>query len=149
MKLHWNAFAVSLVLAALAAIPVWAQRRGHHRVHMGAECHRYDAAAEVTLKGTVDEVKEVECDTCGMTGTHLMLKTAADSMEVMLGPTAFLKERGITLAQGDEIEVTGAKIKTDGKQELLAREVKKGNETFTLRDRNGRPMWAGKRARRR
>ena len=112
--------------------------------------HHYDASAEVTLKGTVAEVKDVECEICDSAmGTHLVLKTEAESMEVILGPTAFLKKHDCAVAKGDEIEVIGAKIKMDGQDELLAREVKKSEKTLTLRDKMGRPMWAGRGGRRR
>jgi hypothetical protein len=108
--------------------------------------HHYDASAEVTLKGAVTEVKEMDCDICGhQMGTHLVLKTEAESMEVMLGPASFLKKQDFAIAKGDEVEVIGAKIKMGGQDQLLAREVKKGDKTLTLRDKMGRPMWAGMR----
>jgi hypothetical protein len=112
--------------------------------------HHYDPSTEVTLQGIVTEVKEVECDTCGSgMGTHLVLKTGSESLEVMLGPTAFLNKHDFTFAKGEQIEVTGAKSKIDGQDALLAREVKKGEKTLALRDKTGRPMWAGRRGPRR
>ena len=135
MKVRIGRLAVILALAALA-MPAWAQRR-HYPMS------RYDASAEVTLKGTVTEVKTAECDMCPHTGTHLMLKTGDKSMEVMLGPTAFLKEHDFTFAKDDEVEVTGAKVKMGDEDQLLARKVKKGEKTLTLRDKSGKPMWAG------
>jgi hypothetical protein len=141
MQLHGRRLALTLALAVLALLPAWAQQGRR----MSPPGHRYDASTEVTLKGTVTEVKEVECEICGSPmGTHLMLRTGAESMEIMLGPTAFLKKHDFAVAKGDEIEVTGAKIKMDGQDELLAREVKKGEKTLTLRDKTGRPMWAGR-----
>jgi hypothetical protein len=141
MKLHGKRWALIVALAALALLPAWAQHQGRH---MGMAGRHYDTSAEVRLKGTVAEVKEVECEMCGSAmGTHLVLKTEAESMEVMLGPTAFLKKHNFAVANGDEIEVTGAKIKIDDQDELLAREVKKGEKTLTLRDKTGKPMWAG------
>jgi len=99
---------------------------------MGMPGHHYDASAEVTLQGTVTEVKEVDCQMCGAgMGTHLVLKTEAESMEVLLGPKAFLNERGFTVAKGDKLEVTGAKTKIDDHDQLLAREVKKGDTVLT------------------
>ena len=141
MKLHRKRFGLTLALGALALLPAWAQQGRH----MNMPGHHYDASAEVTLKGTVTEVKEAECDMCGSAmGTHLILKTGAESMEVMLGPTAFIKKHDFAVAKGDEIEVIGAKIKMDGEDQLLAREVKKGEKTLALRDKTGRPMWAGR-----
>lgn len=140
MKPRRTAFTLTLALAVFV-LSAWAQRGRH----MGMMGHHYDAAAEVTLHGTITEVKKVQCEGCGyMAGTHLMLKTAAESMEVMLGPTTFLNNKDFALTKGDEIEVTGAKIKIDDQYQLLAREVKKGEHTLTLRDKSGRPMWAGR-----
>jgi hypothetical protein len=141
MKLRNPRWVLTLTLAALVVLPARAQHQGRH---MGMAGHHYDTSAEVTLKGTVTEVKEVECDMCGSAmGTHLVLKTDTESIEVMLGPTAFLKKHDFAIAKEDAIEVTGAKIKMGDQDELLAREVKKGEKTLTLRDKMGRPMWAG------
>ncbi len=41
----------------------------------------------------------------------------------------------------DEIEVTGSKIKQDGADLTLAREVVKGGDTLTLRFKDGKPAW--------
>ena len=143
MKVRINRWVSTLALAALALLPAWAQQQA--RPGGGMIGHHYDAAAEVTLKGTVTEVKEVECDMCGSAmGTHLVLQTDTESMEVMLGPTAFLKRHDFAIANGDAVSITGAKIKVGDQDQLLAREVKKGEQTLTLRDKMGRPMWAGR-----
>jgi hypothetical protein len=53
----------------------------------------------------------------------------------------------MTFAKGDNIEVTGAKVKYEGADAVLAREVKKGDKTLTLRNAAGIPQWSQGRGR--
>lgn len=136
--------AVGGVALALAAVPAGAQRgMGGPR---GAP--RYDPKTEVTVQGTVEELKEYPSPRGWRTGQHVMLKTDQGAVEVHLGPTDYWKANGFELAKGDSIEVTGSKVKVDDAEVLLAREVKKGEKTVTLRDAKGVPAWArGRRSR--
>jgi hypothetical protein len=47
----------------------------------------------------------------------------------------------VTFSKGDEIAFTGSKVKQDGADMVLAREVVKGQDTLTLRDDKGKPVW--------
>jgi hypothetical protein len=102
---------------------------------------RYDPASEVTLTGTIEEVIE-HSGMGGGTGIHLAVKTGQESLEVHLGPAAFLLSQDISLAPGDRIEVKGSRIQYAGVDALLAREVKKGEKILTLRNERGQPVWA-------
>lgn len=108
-----------------------------------AEHDHYDAATEITIKGTVKQVNAVSH--ARMRGTHLTVQTDGNATEVALGPTNFLKRKGFTFAKGDAVEVTGAKATMHGKELLIAREVTRGDKTLTLRDKDGVPEWAGAR----
>ena len=48
---------------------------------------------------------------------------------------------GVGFKPGDEIQVTGSKVKQDGADLILAREVVKGEDTLTLRFNDGKPAW--------
>jgi hypothetical protein len=48
---------------------------------------------------------------------------------------------GVAFKADDQIEVTGSKVKQDGADLTLAREVLKGGETLTLRFKDGKPAW--------
>jgi hypothetical protein len=48
---------------------------------------------------------------------------------------------GSNLAKGDEVALTGSKIKQGDADLLLAREVVKGSDTLVLRDDKGKPIW--------
>ncbi|PYX35151.1 MAG: hypothetical protein DMG75_15110 [Acidobacteria bacterium] len=101
---------------------------------------KYDAHTETKMKGTVEEVrlppkgseKEV---------AHLLVKSGTDSVDVYLCPKSFLDEMGVSFAKGDEIVLTGSKVKPDTADLVLAREVVKGNDTLVLRDEKGNPVW--------
>lgn len=107
----------------------------------GQRARMYNPANETTLKGTVEEVTTVT-GRRGWNGTHLTLKTEDKTIDVHLGPASFLKEKGFSLAKGDQIEVTGAKTEFGASEALIAREVKKGSETLILRDAQGVPKWS-------
>jgi hypothetical protein len=107
----------------------------------------YDSSTEVRLTGTVEAVETVAGpgrESRDMGGLHLTLKTAAESIEVEvhLGPAAFLAEKKMTVAKGDTIEILGSRITMNDRVVLIAREIKKGEDTVTLRDGSGRPLWA-------
>jgi hypothetical protein len=96
----------------------------------------------MTLTGTVQDVQQVT-GSRGNTGTHVDLKTEKETVNVHLGPATYLAKIGLSIEKGDTLEVTGSKVTMGGKEVVIAREVKKAGKTFTIRDANGRPAWAG------
>lgn len=52
---------------------------------------------------------------------------------------------GVSFNKGDEISLTGSKVKQGEADLLLAREVVRGNDTVVLRDEKGNPVWSGRR----
>lgn len=127
--------AVSATLALWLAPAVAQSPQG-----MGRGMPMYDPGTEATLQGTVEEVKAVT-SMRGMQGTHLMLKTESETIEVHLGPSAFMKEKNVELAKGDAVQVVGSRVTIAGADALLAREIRRGDDTWTLRDQSGRPLW--------
>ena len=101
----------------------------------------YDPASETSLKGTVEAVTQQARGQ--MMGTHLTIKTADETREVMLGPANFITGKGFTFAKGDAVEVVGSKITMGAMEFVVAREVVKDGKTLTLRDKTGTPQWAG------
>jgi len=101
----------------------------------------YNPATETTLKGTIEVVTEGARGQ--MMGTHITVKTADRAWEVMLGPSQFVAGQHFSFAKGDSVEVTGSKVIMGGREYVIAREVVKDGKTLTLRDKTGRPEWAG------
>lgn len=102
----------------------------------------YDPSTEVTAKGTVEHVRQVTGRRGWWTGTHVTVKTAKETLDVHVGPSWSLAKKKFTLAKGDQIEVTGSKIKYQGADALIAREVKKGKQILVLRNAQGIPEWS-------
>ena len=108
----------------------------------------YDVKTETTIKGTVESVETVTGaggrGRRALGGTHLTVKTEKETLEVHVGPTAYLTEKGITLAKGDTLEILGSRVTIDKEAVVIARQIKKGDNTWSLRDASGRPMWSGR-----
>ena len=89
----------------------------------------------------VDVVDRV-CPMSGGLGSHLMLKLDDGSaIEVHLATTKFVKSFDLVFNKGDKIEVLGVKVQFEGKETIFAREVTRGSDTFTFRDKDGAPVW--------
>lgn len=104
---------------------------------------RYDAATVVDVKATVVSIREV-AKTEPLDGVYLTVKTEAaksESLEIYVGPVDFVKTFGIAFAKGDQIQVIGSRVKVDGADLVLAREVTRKETTLILRDKNGEPFW--------
>ena len=109
----------------------------------GRNVPRYDPSTEATFKGTVEEVKEVDHPGFQGKGLHAMLKTDEGTFDVHIGPASFVAKEQLTVAKGDQLEVVGSKVKDDGADAIIARTVKKGDKTTTLRNQKGIPLWSG------
>ena len=101
---------------------------------------KYDVQTETKIKGTVQDVtlpasgheKEV---------VHLVLKIDNDTIDVYLCPKSFLDDMGVEFKKGDEIAVTGSKVKSGDTDLVLVRQAQKGSDTLILRDDKGNPVW--------
>jgi hypothetical protein len=101
---------------------------------------KYDSNAETKMKGVVEELKlppkgsEKEI-------AHLLVKNDTGTVDLYLCPKSFFDDMGMGFSKGDELSFTGSKVKQDGADLILAREVVKGNDTYVLRDAKGSPVW--------
>lgn len=100
---------------------------------------RYDRANELTVRGTVVEVRDLGRDAAPR-GTYLILRTEAGTLRVHLGPRARLGKARPSLAAGDPVEVVGSLVRRDNTQILLARQVRKGDTVLTFRNDRGFPI---------
>jgi hypothetical protein len=101
---------------------------------------KYDVATEAKFKVTVQDMK-LPAKGKEKDVAHLMVTSGADTIDIYLCPKSFLDDMGATFAKGDEVTITGSKIKQDGSDVILAREVVKGTDTLMLRDDKGKPVW--------
>lgn len=105
---------------------------------------RYNPATETTVKGTVGELKFVP-PSGGKPIAYLVTKTGPDkdkdTVQIYLCPKSFLDQLGIVFKADEAIEVKGSKVKQDGADLILAREIVKEGETLTFRFPDGKPAW--------
>jgi len=90
----------------------------------------YDVTQEVTLNGTVSSVL----------GSHLLLATTSGAVDVSLGRFGLRGKGALSVAAGQQIEVTGVMKTIKDKQVFLARTVKVGGEVYTIRNEHGVPL---------
>ncbi len=100
---------------------------------------RYDTSKEVTIKGEVQEVRQLSAD---QNVTQLVVKSGDKTVLVYLAPAEFLKDIDCWIKAGDQVEVVGSKTPDADQEQILAREVTFGNNTMTLRDPKGIPIWS-------
>jgi hypothetical protein len=105
---------------------------------------KYDTATETTIKVTVGELKLVP-PTGGKPLAYLVSKTdpdkEKDALQIFLCPKSFLDQMGIAFKANEPVEIKGSKVKQDGADLILAREMVKGGETLTFRFPDGKPAW--------
>ena len=101
---------------------------------------KYDATQEVKVKGVIEDVHDSPGE---FEGTQLVVKTDTGTTLVYVAPAQFLKEMDTEFKKGDQVEVVGAKNTGAAGEQVLAKEITVGNNTTTLRDDKGVPVWSG------
>jgi DNA/RNA endonuclease YhcR with UshA esterase domain len=136
-KKAWRDILFVIVTLLVAVSIAYAQgRRGQMR-----GMPRYNTATEVTLSGTITNV-ETHMGRMGWNGTHLVVSFGAETLDVHVGPSNYLAQQGFSFAPGEQIQVTGSRIKFEGSDALIAREIKKGEQVLKLRNSQGIPAWS-------
>jgi hypothetical protein len=105
-----------------------------------ANLPKYDLHTETKTKGVVEEVNLLSLGT-RKDFTELIIKSGDDQLHVYVCPKPFQEEMGIRFSKGDEVAVTGSKVKQDASDVILARELVKGTDTLSFRDDRGKPVW--------
>jgi DNA/RNA endonuclease YhcR with UshA esterase domain len=134
----WSVVLLAFGLAMTAMTALTA----HAAPPAGAGVPTYNPATEAVFKGTVEEVRDRECPVSGGMGSHVVLKLDdGSSIEVHLASTKFVRMYDLVFVKGDRLEVTGSKVDFEGVSTIFAREVKRGNDVFVFRDKEGTPVW--------
>ena len=98
----------------------------------------YNPGMEVTVSGTVAEVREFYCPIVDEQAMHLVVKSGSEVLLVHLAPGRFMRRENIQFHTGDRVDVVGTRVNFQDKDALLAREITRGNESFVFRDRDGK-----------
>jgi hypothetical protein len=101
---------------------------------------KYDSKTELKTKGVIDDIKMLAFGS-RTDFVELIIKSGDDKLPVYVCPKAFEDEMGITFAKGDELSLTGSKVKQEAADVILARELVKGTDTLMFRDDKGKAVW--------
>ena len=127
-------------LAAVAVIVVLMLIFGvsfQHPIAQGSAL--YNPSNEILVTGTVVETKEFACPVSeGEMGSHVMLQTGEGVVTVHLAPGRIVRSQKMSFQPGQTLSVVGSKSRITGSNDLIAREIMRGSETYILRDREGK-----------
>jgi hypothetical protein len=103
----------------------------------------YDPKTVETIGGEVVKLDRVTPIRGMSGGVHLIVKTDKEEVSVHLGPLWYLENQDVKIEPKDKVEIRGSRVTVQGKPAIIAAEVKKGDETLSLRDEAGVPAWSG------
>lgn len=129
-------FVLIMLLVLLSALPAVAQETPP--TDHGAP--RYDQKTETKTQGVVDDIKLLALGT-RKDFVELIVKSGDATVPIYVCPKPFEDEMGITFSKGDEISVTGSKVKQEAADVILARQLVKGTDTLMFRDDKGNAVW--------
>jgi hypothetical protein len=73
-------------------------------------------------------------------GSHLLFTTISGPLDASLGRFGLQGKGALSVAAGQQVEVTGVMKTIMDKQVFLARTVKAGGRVYTIRNEHGVPM---------
>lgn len=147
--MKWIQLLLSIALFTSTTImaPAYAQERPDPTPanNVSLQRHRHFNPTTVeTLSGKIVRVDQVASQgRRSGKGVHLSLQTSEETVDVHLGPSWYLNEQQFNLKSGDQVEVTGSRVKETSQPTIIAAKVKSGSTVLNLRDENGLPAWRG------
>jgi hypothetical protein len=142
---------IAISLLSLLATDSFAQqglKKGSSGWRMGSQYGKmYNLKTVETINGEVISIDRIIPLKVMSYGIHMVVKTDKETISVHLGPGWYIENQEIKFEPKDNVQVTGSRITFEGKPAIIAAEVKKGNEVLKLRDKNGFPVWSGRRKR--
>jgi hypothetical protein len=99
----------------------------------------YVAANEQSVPGVIEAVENRRGGRVP-SGAYLRLLTPEGSVDVQLSPAVPGRPAAYGLLAGDRVEVTGCMISYKGQRVLLARQVMRGSQVLTFRNKLGFPV---------
>ena len=97
---------------------------------------QYDPKAEQVFVGSTHDKPKLFGERM-----YFTLWTSNGAVAVEIGPKEFVERSRFKLASGRTVTVVGMPVVLNHREMVLAREVVIGGSVFTIRDRNGEPMW--------
>lgn len=126
-------YTLVILLISLVVRPVAATTKG---ANGSAAPFSYDAAREVTLTGTVSSVLAKAAP--GMIGgAHLLFATSSGPVDASLGRFGLRGKGAVSVAAGQQIDVTGVMKTIQNKPIFLVRSVRVGSDVYIIRNQHG------------
>jgi sporulation protein YlmC with PRC-barrel domain len=131
---YWEMLGYTGTEAGPGSIKPWAADSEYNKL--------FDAAKIVTINGAIDRVGTFRPMAGARQGLRLVV-TGDDgkTYTVHVGPKAYADQKSFVFRNGDKVTVTGSHVMFNDKDVLIATEIKKGDQTLTLRDKEGKPAW--------
>ncbi len=102
---------------------------------------QYNVKSETDFVGTILKVREIPAGEA-FAGIHLTMQVRNETIDVFLGPADFIKLMAMPLRNGlKDVGITGSKVKFEGNDLVLARELRIEKTELSLRDETGFPNW--------
>lgn len=74
-----------------------------------------------------------------------LVRSNNEQMAVNLGPVWFIDENNMTVDEGDDIQITGSRIRNNGRYVFIVSELTKNGDTLKIRDQSGTSLWGAPR----
>ncbi|HET6584050.1 MAG TPA: hypothetical protein VFG69_11390 [Nannocystaceae bacterium] len=106
---------------------------------------KFNEATIETVSGWVADVDPfVRLERNTRNGVKATLTTDDDErIDVYLGPATFLDHHGFVVEKGDELAVTGSKVRYEGEDVIIATVMSENGQRLKIRDADGRQAWRG------
>lgn len=143
----------ALVLGLCVAVgPAMAHDcHGHHHdwadCDCGRDCNWRRGTGQVStariarpielLKGTLVDLNRAS----GTAVLETWLKTGSETVLVRMAPITFLHSKGVSLSEGESVEVKGYRAASSGDDLFVVTEVSAQGKSVQLRSDRGVPLW--------
>jgi hypothetical protein len=131
-KVRMTVASVALAGAIILSSPSGAQKRN---ATVASRSTAYDMVHETVIQGVV--VSYSEDFSRPPLGAHVTVQADAGTVDVHLGPAAYLRANHLSLSAGDSVKFVGVSISTKRGDVFLARIVQNGKQTVALRSTHG------------
>jgi hypothetical protein len=107
-----------------------------------SDSKRFNPNTITTIEGAIESVGTFTLEEGVASGLKLIVKTPEnEALVVHGGPVQYAAQREMNFKPDMHITVTGSKTTVSGETVIIACEIKLGEKTLILRDRQGEPKW--------
>ena len=125
-----------MLLAAMAVLLVGVAAVSSERRDRIGDVIGYNVLAERVFEGSVESkpymIEQI---------VYFPLRTANSVVQVQVGPKDFIERSNFKIKASDMLTVTGMPIVMNGRDVVLAREIRSTNGVLVVRDPMGLPLW--------